>query len=375
MDKIYINDMNLVSPLGCNLDENWHNLLADKTGLQSDVTVGPYKNITASSIDKSILDAYCSENNLNFGTEKIEQMFHLALHPLVEKNKIEEDSILILSTTKGEIDQLKKGTYVAALFENLAHKMAEYYGFKTKPIIVSNACISGVLAVITAKRLLQMKFASTAYVVGIDLLSEFVVSGFNSFQAMDLNSCKPFDVNHAGVNLGEAAAALYLSKSETLDSFEILGACCISDANHISGPSRTADGLYLSIQKALLESGISTDDISSISAHGTATVYNDEMEAMAINRAALSHVPVNSLKGVYGHTLGAAGLVELAIHCCAMKADLFLKTPGFKTLGVPHELAVLTENKTGNNKVLLKLASGFGGSNAAILIQKRTNEL
>ena len=127
---------------------------------------------------------------------------------------------------------------------------------------------------------------------------------------MSDSPCKPYSKNRSGVSLGEATAAVLVSCSNESAKIKIIGDGAINDANHISGPSRTGEGLFRSIESALTEAKINANQIDYISAHGTATPFNDEMEAFAFNRLGLEKVPVNSLKGFYGHTLGASGLLE-----------------------------------------------------------------
>jgi 3-oxoacyl-[acyl-carrier-protein] synthase-1 len=144
-----------------------------------------------------------------------------------------------------------------------------------------------------------------------------------------------------------------------------------NDANHISGPSRTGEELYQAIDQAMRSAGVETGAIDLISAHGTATIYNDEMEAKAITLAGLQDVPVNSLKGYYGHTLGAAGLIESVISLHSMKAGLIIPTLGFSEMGVTKPLNVCRQLEEKPIQHCLKTASGFGGCNAAVIFSKQ----
>ena len=167
------------------------------------------------------------------------------------------------------------------------------------------------MAILTARRLILSGQYEHAVVAGADLISKFILSGFQAFQAVSAGPCKPFDRARDGIKLGEGAATVILSSNRRYDrGMKVLGGAVSNDANHLSAPSRTGEELCYAIRSALDQARSSTMDIDLISAHGTATVYNDEMEAKAISLADLSAVPVNSLKGYYGHTLGAAGLIE-----------------------------------------------------------------
>jgi len=128
--------------------------------------------------------------------------------------------------------------------------------------------------------------------------------------------------------------------------------------------------LYSAIKKALKAAAISASDIGFISAHGTATIFNDEMEAKAIGLAGLQAIPVNSLKGFYGHTLGAAGLIESIVSMQSLKENVVLPTRGFQNLGVSQTVNVCSSLYTSALQHCLKTASGFGGCNAAMIFSK-----
>jgi 3-oxoacyl-[acyl-carrier-protein] synthase-1 len=183
--------------------------------------------------------------------------------------------------------------------------------------------------------------------------------------------CAPYDESRNGVNLGEAAAAVYVSSEKpTKNAVAIIGDGAINDANHISGPSRTGEGLFKSIESAFKEANITKDKLDYISAHGTATLYNDEMEAIAFSRSNIDTVAINSLKGYYGHTLGASGLLEIVISLQSVYSEELLASKGFVNSGVSIPIAILEENRKKEIKYFLKTASGFGGCNTAILFEK-----
>lgn len=221
--------------------------------------------------------------------------------------------------------------------------------------------------------MIQVGVYDDAFVLAGDEVTEFVLSGFSSFQAMSELPCKPYDSERNGVTLGEATAAVYLTSDKdkiTSNDIKICGDGAINDANHISGPSRTGEGLFRSIESALTEANIKAEEIDYISAHGTATLYNDEMEAIAFNRLHLQNVPVNSLKGFYGHTLGASGLLETVIAIESAKRNQLIVSKGFQNDGTTQSIAVIKDNKTAEINCFLKTASGFGGCNTAVIFEK-----
>jgi len=303
---------------------------------------------------------------------RLEKMMILALEPIVKKSKVDLNNrtAFILSTTKGNVTALENQNIESAYLHQLAQTIADFFEFKTEPIVVSNACVSGILAVSVAKRIIQADAYDNVFIVAGDEISKFILSGFNSFQAMSDLPCKPYSINRTGVTLGEAAAAVLVSSNKENAKIKIIGDGSINDANHISGPSRTGEGLFRSIQSALTEAKINSNQIDFISAHGTATPFNDEMEAIALNRLGLENVPVNSLKGFYGHTLGASGLLETVIGIESVQESKLFVSLGFDTIGVSQPIHIIEKNEDKNILYFLKTASGFGGCNTAVLFEK-----
>lgn len=378
--KVYITDYNCVTPLGFDVASNWNALLNGKSGVAKHSIIENQEAFFASKINTDTLEQefnklFDSAQNDNQNFTRLEKMFLLSLKPLVEKHSISNETAFILSTTKGNISLLKNKTELPAgvFLSNLAQKLADFFRFKTKPIVVSNACVSGVMAISVAKNMIQAGKYKDAFVVAGDEISEFVISGFNSFQAIGSEPCKPYDKNRNGINLGEATAAAYITSELNGNekfSFTISGDSAINDANHISGPSRTGDGLYASIKNAMTEAQVSAEQIDFISAHGTATLYNDEMEAIAFNRMELQNMPLNSMKGFYGHCLGASGLLESIISMESARHNTLIPSKNFEEMGVSQPLNIITENQTAEINYILKTASGFGGCNAAIVLEK-----
>ncbi|MCR6639302.1 MAG: hypothetical protein NVV82_10030 [Sporocytophaga sp.] len=154
-------------------------------------------------------------------------------------------------------------------------------------------------------------------------------------------------------------------------SIAVRGGAITNDANHISGPSRTGEGLFLAIDGALKDAVATAEEIDYISGHGTATNYNDEMESKAIHSARLENVPMNSLKGYIGHTLGAAGIAESVMAAYSMKNNILFATAGFSKMGVTQPVNVLSDCMEKKLKKVLKTAAGFGGCNAALIFEKQ----
>ena len=389
MKKVYTAGDNLISSLGFTSSENFNNLKANISGLHKT------GNVHLSTIDypfgriddillNSKFDNLCNQKKIEITASaftRMEKLFLLSISDALNgfDYKINgEDTILIISTTKGNIDLLEEEK--GKLFETervflwrMAEVIKDFLGLKNTPYIISNACISGVLAIGTAYRFLKMGRYKNAIVTGGDILSEFVVSGFQSFQALSPEPCKPYDLNRTGLSIGEGCGTLILTtdpEKSDHSGIMIMGMATSNDANHISGPSRTGEELALAITRAMNEAEVLPSQVSFLSAHGTATPFNDEMEAKAFALAGLSHVQMNSFKRYWGHTLGAAGVVESVASIQSMKQNLLIKSAGFETLGVSENLTLIDRNLNYPVDHVVKTASGFGGCNAAIVFGK-----
>ena len=269
----------------------------------------------------------------------------------------------VLSTIKGNIEFIDTQDVTLAAS---ARRLAEAFGNPTPAVVVSNACISGLAALLQGRRMLLGGGYDHVVVVGAEVQSRFIVTGFQSLKALSEAPCKPFDASRDGLNLGEAAAAVVLGFGE--DGWELVDGAVRNDANHISGPSRTGEGSYKALRYVLKHT--SPDELAFINVHGTSTLYNDEMEAIAIDRAGLLDVPVNALKGTFGHTMGAAGILESILSMHAVDAGIVLPTRGFSELGVSRPVRVSAQAGTTDKRAFVKLLSGFGGVNGALLFRK-----
>ena len=373
MTDIFISSDNILSPIGKNTAENFSQLKKNVSGikLQHDTKMSE-QPFYASLFDK--------EDNLQNRYTKFERLLIASIGNALENSGInaeDKKTGLIISSTKGNISLLETEIYSKDLQTRIslntsAKLVAEYFNFTNQPIVISNACISGLLAILTAMRLIQSGQYENVVVAGADVISKFVLSGFQSFQAISATPCKPFDAARDGINLGEGAATVILSSNKkNSQGIKVTGGSISNDANHISGPSRTGEELHLAIVKAMKDANLSSADIDLISAHGTATIYNDEMEAKAITLAGLQSVPVNSLKGYYGHTLGAAGIIESIISMQSLKEDTIIPTMGFQNMGVTQPVNICTSLYQSTLQNCLKTASGFGGCNAAMIFSKQ----
>lgn len=381
MKRVYITKDSIVSPLGMDSISNIAQITKGTTAIKahSDTRILP-QPFHAAIIETDILQDHFSQLNVTGSYTRLEKMMILSLQNIIKtlpQNIIQSGRTgLIVSTTKGNIDALDQASIFPAeraYLAKLGVVIKDFFGFKNQAILLSNACVSGILAVAVAKRLIQSDVYDQVLITSGDLVTSFILSGFNSFQAISKTACQPFSKNRTGINIGEAAASVLVTAAQNLQSdrvVEILGDSSCNDANHISGPSRTGEGLVRSIQSALREAKVSADEVDYVSAHGTATVFNDEMEAIAMNRTGLADTPLNSLKGYYGHTLGASGLLEAIVGIHSLHNNTLYASKGFDELGVSQPINVIKNTIKRPLNTFLKTASGFGGCNTAVVFKK-----
>lgn len=292
-------------------------------------------------------------------------------------------TVLIVSSTKGNVEQLNADTEEAQeqYLGRSAERIASQLGVTTTPVTVCNACISGLSAIILAQRLLEAGDYDHAIVCGADHQSEFIISGFQSLKALSPKECRPFDMERTGLNLGEAAATIILSRLQTqYRQWAISRGSIHNDAYHTTQPAKRGDGLLLCLKDLLTdvrEESETTDErkkakeeYAQINAHGTATLFNDQMESVAIERAGLTDTPVNALKGYFGHTMGAAGILETIVTMHALDRHIIIGTRGYGERGVSGHVRLSAANLPTDKTAFIKTISGFGGCNAAILLEK-----
>jgi 3-oxoacyl-(acyl-carrier-protein) synthase len=275
-----------------------------------------------------------------------------------------------------EPDPAVMETYLSS---NLAGCVQNILGVQGPRAVITNACSSGTDAIGLAKSWLEYGLCDIAVAGGADEISRIACHGFKSLMLVSEESCKPFDRDRRGLNLGEGAGILVLEKEVQATSNNrrivgwIRGYGIAGDAHHPTAPHPRGRGLQLAVAKALEDAGVSVNDISMINGHGTGTQANDKAEANGIYELgfAVPSLPVVSTKGATGHTLGAAGGIEAVFTLLALNQGELSGTIGclnsdpelpFTVLG-QGECAAL-KGRTGVSQSL-----AFGGSNGALVIE------
>lgn len=285
---------------------------------------------------------------------------------------------LVLSTTKADITALERlhagqpcsdAARRHLLPGQLAADLAAANNMRGPVRCISVACVSGLLAIQTAAEMLQRAEADAVIVAGVDLLSHFVLAGFTALKSLDPDGCRPFDKDRTGLSLGEGAAAVLLVRGSGMT---VAGWGSSNDANHLTGPSRDGSGLVLAINRALQRAAVATGGIDYLHAHGTGTLYNDNMESLALRTVFGKNVPpCSSSKGIFGHTLGAAGVLETILCLLAARSNTLPGTPRLLERDpVAPQSMLLRPQPATRLRCMLKINSGFGGANAALVLRK-----
>ena len=372
----------IISPLAMGTHANYECIKAGKGHLYR--YVGKWdlpEPFVASIMDDQVLSFACIEERIPENYTRFERMAILAAIRALRSTGIKPDCsrvLFIIASTKGNVELMGRvEEFCEASFERLsltgsAKLISGWFHNPNEPLVVCNACISGISAQLEAVRALESGDYDYAVVIGVDVLSPFIVSGFQSLKALSDSPCQPFDEERFGLNLGEASACIVYACADTVkeysDTWFLVDAVVRNDAYHTSSPSKTAEGAYRALKEVFERNTLS--EPAFINVHGTATLFNDEMEATAINRMGLNSIPINGLKGSLGHTLGASGVIETLISMEAINDHTILATNGFRNLGVSCKINISNQHRQTDGNTFLKMMAGFGGCNAVAFFRK-----
>ena len=368
---------NIVSPLGMSSQENWRAVMQGRSALRR---LENYKGIplpfVASVFTPEQVEGLAVEGFTRFESLAIRSITEALTHTDLDVHG--ERTIFILSTTKADVEELafaaeRDGDYHRPALS--AQRIAEHVGIGGGAIVCCNACISGVSAQILADRLISCGHYDNAVVCGADLVSSFTASGFLSFKSLSNEACRPFDADRQGLNLGEAAATIVFTRADSLRDGDWLfeRGEMDNDAFHLSTPAPSGEGARKVLEAVM--KGRDASELAFVSAHGTATMFNDQMESVAIEKAGLSSVPLTALKGWFGHTLGASGVLEVILGMMAVSESVVLPLRGFREIGVSGKVNLSPELRATDKNSFLKMISGFGGCNAAALYRRVRKEM
>jgi 3-oxoacyl-[acyl-carrier-protein] synthase II len=364
---------NIITPYGLGVDVCWNGLMAGKTALS------PVERFSATAFHSCY--AGTVPGLVYHGkTSLIMQM--LAILFKNAEQVLPKDAKLLLATIKGEIEFLEKSILTGtgdpgeSSLNCFLDKVTELFGIQNSSMIISAACTSSAAAASRAAAMIRSGHADCVLVVACDGMTEFIYSGFSSLMALDKVPARPFDIDRAGLTVGEAAAyALIMSEERARKEQrpvlgEIAGWGLSDDANHMTGPSRESEGLVLAMRKALQSAGITEEQVGFIAAHGTGTMYNDAMEMRAFRTVFRDRkISAYSVKGAIGHTMGAAGLVEMIIAQRALREKKAPPTVGLRKADADAQGWVSDqEQPIAPNTMALVTNAGFSGVNTTLVL-------
>ncbi|MCD6525915.1 MAG: beta-ketoacyl-[acyl-carrier-protein] synthase family protein [Desulfuromonas sp.] len=382
MRKVLITDSALVTGLGDDLTTTWRRLLAGDSAIRAveNFDTGNYVSSVAALInDLPVTDG---QSRLYPLLERLLSQ----LSPLPPLTSM--PTRLLTATTKGAIDLLEQQCRDQAEFSQLLTTLPgamtqwlnQRLALNDRAQNINAACASSTLAIARGAAMIAHGQAEVVLVVCADLVSEFVFSGFSALQALSPGASRPFDAERCGLTLGEGAAAVVLMSEQAAEQHQrpcqaqLCGWGAANDANHITAPARDGCGLIQAVNQALTRAEIDADRVDAISAHGTGTVYNDMMELTAFESLfAGRNLSISSVKGAFGHTLGAAGGIETVLAIPTLNDRLVPPTCGFVTAEQFADGQVSSQPQPFSGDMLLSTNSGFGGVNAALLIKRGDN--
>lgn len=266
-----------------------------------------------------------------------------------------------------------------------ALRLAEHIGARGPRSSLGLACASSSMAFLQAAELIRSGVVDRAVAGGFDGFSPFIFTGFHVIGALSQQGCRPFDQRRDGTVLGEGAALLVLESEEAaaergahpLALYE--GGGFAGDGVHLTAPDRRGRGLQRAVRQALDQAGLTPGDLDYVNAHGTGTVFNDAMECEAF-RAIFAEQdrvpPLSSIKSVFGHTLGAAGALDVIVSIEALRRQMLPPTVNGAEEPLVPQWDFVTEGvrPTSGLDVVLTTNSGFAGNNTALVFRRYGSE-
>jgi len=359
--KAYINNYELLCDAG------------DTKGLMDAI----YNKKSAITVDEN----YLADTTAGLGIMQYSNIFD-AMEDIAQKVLDDSDlenfnnTLLILGSSVGGMQECEDIFYSQKNYKNIDPKrysmnvltehLNKKFGFYDIRAL-STACTSSANALLLAKRLIEVDAYDNILVVGADGLCYSTVLGFSALGVLSDGACRPFDKDRNGMNVAEAVAMLLVQNTKTKNSIELKGVGASSDAYHMTNPDPEATGAISSMKSAIEDAGLSVDEIDYVNAHGTATLANDRVEALAIEKLFRHNVYVSSTKAITGHTLGAAGAIEAIVSCEAIKRSLIPPQTGLenqenKNINIPKESTQMQIRNVISNSF------AFGGNNASVVV-------
>jgi 3-oxoacyl-[acyl-carrier-protein] synthase II len=374
-----------VTPLGADLDAFWSGLVTGSDGISmierfpvDDLRVGRGGEIKKL---RPVLHAHHAGCRAT-------QLLLAAAQDLLARAAIAaapERVAIVLGTALGGVDQLERALArgghprhaAGAFYDSPAWALARRLDARGPVITVGTACAAGATALGIGADLLRADAADAVIAGGYDGLCRFVMRGFDALRSLTRERVRPFDRRRSGLLLGEAAALVLMTRDDDGKRGprlgRLLGHASASDGSHIAAPDPNGRGLEFAVRAALDEAAVTPDDVDFVSAHGTGTPLNDRIEAEVLRRTLgrrASAIPVNSIKGALGHSMGAAAALEAVMCLLATRDGVVPHTLGLEEPDPACDLDhVIGSPRATRPRVSLSTSLGFGGCNAALVLE------
>jgi 3-oxoacyl-[acyl-carrier-protein] synthase I len=387
----YLNHLGMICPLGNTRDEIRRRMLdLAQSGVLMTDTYSPGHPLPLGQVNTALpvvdeLPLRDRSRNNQIALAALTQI-RPAVDAAIERYGADRIGIVLGTSTSGIAEgesALRQYAITGALPEQFhygqqelgspAAMLAATLGIGGPAYVHSNACASSAKALASASRLIRMGLCDAVLAGGVDSLCAFTVAGFKALESISETQCNPLSRNRDGINIGEGAALFLMSTEPSTVALRGWGES--SDGYHMSAPDPAGVGARLAIERALARAGIPAAQIDYVNLHGTGTLQNDAMESRVIHALFGAGVAVSSTKPFTGHTLGAAGAIEIGLCWLAMQED----NPAGKL--PPHlwdgmadpDLPALNVVETGSRlghplRWALSNSFAFGGANATLVL-------
>jgi 3-oxoacyl-[acyl-carrier-protein] synthase II len=398
--RAFITGCGVISPLGCDVQAFWQGLLAGRSAL------APIRSFDTAGLTNTlaceVADFVPADHLARTELDRLDRIRQYALAAAraalrdaeLDPARLDRDRCgVIAATTLGGMplgEAYLRSRHDGSHFDvrqllhmpyaDTAASLARTLGVRGPVVSPSIACASGTQSVGLALELIQRGQGDLFVVGGAEILCQFVVAGFNSLRATTAHAVRPFDARRDGLAVGEGAAMLVIESAAHAQArgartdVEVVGSGLSGDAVHMTAPARDGAGAARAMRAALRDAGVAPHEVDFVSAHGTGTVYNDAMEMAALSAVfgeSLPRVPVNSIKGAIGHTLGAAGSFEVVMCTRVLRDGLIPPTAGCEQIDPACALDVVHgEARRRQIRIALSTSSAFAGNNAAIVLRR-----
>ncbi len=402
-NRVVITGLGLVTPIGTGVEKFWQAALKGTNGVRPLQIFDPseYRTKTGGEVLDFVAEEYLKP-------EDIARMGRSSQFAVAAASMALNDSGLDMSkadpyrlgvsmgTTMGEPQILEKGVNIKYKTGNchdipadlprqypcgsIPANIARIFGFKGPHLIVPTACAAGNYAIGYAYDLIRLGKIDAAFCGGSDPFSGIAFTGFNRLLATTPDIVRPFDLNRSGMAVSEGAGVLII---ERLDKAlvrgariyaEIIGYGLGCDAFKMTIPDPTGSGGILALNRSIKNSGVSSDEIDYICAHGTGTGENDKSETLIVKEVLgekAKTTPVTSLKSMLGHTMGAASAIEAAACSLMIERQVVLPTINYETPDPECDLDYVPNTpREMKLDVVISNAYAFAGNTSSIVLRK-----